>query len=42
MSSFEVHQIPTRVDNYVYLLRESTSGKAAAVDPSVRRRARPR
>ena len=34
MSSFEVHQIPTRVDNYVYLLREGTSGKAAAVDPS--------
>jgi hydroxyacylglutathione hydrolase len=34
MSTFEVHQIATRVDNYVYLLREETSGKAAVVDPS--------
>jgi len=34
MSTFEVHQIATRVDNYVYLLREDTSGKAAVVDPS--------
>ncbi len=34
MSTIEVHQIATRVDNYVYLLLESTSGKAAVVDPS--------
>ena len=27
-------QIPTRSDNYVYLLRERTSDKAAVVDPS--------
>ena len=34
MSTLEIHQIPTRVDNYVYLVRESSSGKAAVVDPS--------
>ena len=34
MSTLEIHQIPTRSDNYVYLLRESSSGKAAVVDPS--------
>lgn len=34
MSTLEIHQIPTRSDNYVYLLRESSSGNAAVVDPS--------
>lgn len=34
MSTFEIHQIPTRSDNYVYLLRERSSGNAAVVDPS--------
>ena len=34
MSTVEIRQIPTRKDNYVYLLHEQTSGKAAAVDPS--------
>ena len=34
MSTLEIHQIPTRVDNYVYLLRESSTGQAAVVDPS--------
>lgn len=34
MSTLEIHQIPTRKDNYVYLLRESSSGKAGVVDPS--------
>ena len=34
MSTLEIHQIPTRVDNYVYLVRESSSGQAAVVDPS--------
>ncbi|MEE2661639.1 MAG: hydroxyacylglutathione hydrolase [Pseudomonadota bacterium] len=34
MSKLEIHQIPTRSDNYVYLLRESSSGNAAVVDPS--------
>lgn len=34
MSTIDIHQIPTRSDNYVYLLRESSSGKAAVVDPS--------
>lgn len=34
MSTLDIHQIPTRSDNYVYLLRESSSGKAAVVDPS--------
>ena len=34
MSTLEIHQIPTRVDNYVYLVRESSTGEAAVVDPS--------
>ena len=34
MSTLEIHQIPTRSDNYVYLMRESSSGNAAVVDPS--------
>ena len=34
MSTLEIHQIPTRSDNYVYLLRESSSENAAVVDPS--------
>ena len=34
MSTLEIHQIPTRSDNYVYLLRESSSGNAAVIDPS--------
>jgi hydroxyacylglutathione hydrolase len=34
MSTLEIHQIPTRRDNYVWLLRESSSGKAGVVDPS--------
>ena len=34
MSTLQVHQIPTRKDNYVYLLRESSSGNCAVVDPS--------
>ena len=34
MSTLEIHQIPTRSDNYVYLLRESSSKNAAVVDPS--------
>ena len=34
MSTLEIHQIPTRTDNYVYLLREASSGKTAVVDPS--------
>ena len=33
-ATIEIHQIPTRTDNYVYLLRESSSGNAAVVDPS--------
>lgn len=32
--ALEIHQIPTRKDNYVYLLRDPGSGKVAAVDPS--------
>ena len=34
MSTLDVHQIPTRSDNYVYLLSESGQGKVAVVDPS--------
>lgn len=34
MSTLEIHQIPTRSDNYVHLLRESSTGNAAVVDPS--------
>ncbi len=34
MSKLDVHQIPTRNDNYVYLLRDEADGKVAVVDPS--------
>jgi hydroxyacylglutathione hydrolase len=34
MSALEIHQIPTRKDNYVYLAREKGGGMVAAVDPS--------
>ena len=34
MSTLEIEQIPTRSDNYVYLLRESGQGKVGVVDPS--------
>ena len=34
MATVEVHQIPTRNDNYVYLLREADGTRAAVVDPS--------
>ena len=34
MSTLEIEQIPTRSDNYVYLLRDSGQGKVAVVDPS--------
>ena len=35
MSAFEIRQIPTRKDNYVYLVREKGGeGKVAVVDPS--------
>ena len=34
MSTLEIHQIPTRRDNYVYLLREPESGRVRVVDPS--------
>jgi len=34
MSTLEIHQIPTRVDNYVYLLKDRGTGKTAVVDPS--------
>ncbi len=34
MATLEIHQIPARRDNYVYLLREPASGKVAVVDPS--------
>ena len=34
MSKLQIHQIPTRKDNYGYLMRESSSGKCAVVDPS--------
>ena len=34
MATLEVRQIPTRKDNYVYLLRESGQGKIGVVDPS--------
>jgi hydroxyacylglutathione hydrolase len=33
--SMEIRLIPALADNYVYLLREPTSGNVAAVDPSV-------
>lgn len=34
MSVLEIHQIPTRKDNYVYLARETGGGTCAVVDPS--------
>lgn len=34
MSTLEIEQIPTRKDNYVYLLRESGQGKVGVIDPS--------
>ena len=34
MSTLEIHQIPTRIDNYVYILRESSTGMAAVIDPA--------
>ena len=34
MSTVKIHQIPTRQDNYVYLLCEAGQGKVAVVDPS--------
>ena len=34
MATLEVRQIPTRKDNYVYLLRESGQGNIGVVDPS--------
>ena len=34
MADLEIHQIPTRRDNYVWLLREPSSGRVAVVDPS--------
>jgi len=34
MSTLEIEQIPTRKDNYVYLIRESGQGRVAVVDPS--------
>ncbi|MAL79398.1 MAG: hydroxyacylglutathione hydrolase [Sneathiella sp.] len=35
MSKLEIHQIPVLNDNYVYLFRESDSGKVGVVDPAV-------
>ncbi len=34
MSTLEIHQIPTRTDNYVYLVRDSATGLVGVVDPS--------
>lgn len=34
MSTLAIHQIPTRSDNYVWLIREGSTGNAAVVDPS--------
>jgi hydroxyacylglutathione hydrolase len=34
MSTLEIEQIPTRTDNYVYLLKESSQGRVGVVDPS--------
>jgi hydroxyacylglutathione hydrolase len=34
MSTLEIEQIPTRSDNYVYLIKESGQGKVGVVDPS--------
>ena len=34
MSTLQIEQIPTRKDNYVYLVREKGQGKVGVVDPS--------
>ena len=34
MTTLEIEQIPTRTDNYVYLIKESGQGKVGVVDPS--------
>ncbi|MEE2654683.1 MAG: hydroxyacylglutathione hydrolase [Pseudomonadota bacterium] len=34
MTMLEIEQIPTRTDNYVYLIKESGQGKVGVVDPS--------
>ena len=34
MSELKIEQIPTRTDNYVYLIKESGQGKVGVVDPS--------
>lgn len=34
MSTLQIEQIPTRKDNYVYLVREMGQGKVGVVDPS--------
>jgi hydroxyacylglutathione hydrolase len=34
MPNLEIQQIPTRNDNYVYLIRDPSSDRVAAVDPS--------
>ena len=34
MSDLEIEQIPTRTDNYVYLIKESGQGKVGVIDPS--------
>lgn len=34
MSKLEIHQIPTRTDNYVYLVRDNATGLVGVVDPS--------
>ena len=34
MSVLEIVQIPTRRDNYVYLLRDAETGSIGVVDPS--------
>lgn len=34
MAKLDIRQVPTRTDNYVYLLREPESGRVGIVDPS--------
>ena len=34
MSTLEIHQIPTRTDNYVYLIKDNATGLVGVVDPS--------
>ena len=34
MSELKIEQIPTRTDNYVYLIKESGQGNVGVVDPS--------